>query len=332
MFGTLRLLLALLVAISHVGYDRSWGVTAVVVFYLISGFVMTGLVRKYYLGGAAALHFYIDRAARIYPQYLFFLCLTALLLAVSGIESGYVSGQVNAKSVLYNLTIVPLNFFMFNGIDKVTLLPPAWSLGTEVQFYMILPFILINGWTRCFLALSLIIFSFASFQIINIDWYGYRLLPGVLFIFLTGSLLYDYSSGDKTLGRSILGLCLYMSALFLAVAVIRGAGLPANKEVFIGFLLGATVVLYLSSFKRKLLDEVMGNISYGVFLSHCLVLFFAQRYGLFDPKASPVMYLSSAIVLGVVGFYAVERPFVQFRRQFRLAKVGPEISQMSKDT
>jgi peptidoglycan/LPS O-acetylase OafA/YrhL len=51
MLGTLRLVLALMVALSHVDVGVAGlnvGVVAVVTFYLISGYVMTGLPRRHY--------------------------------------------------------------------------------------------------------------------------------------------------------------------------------------------------------------------------------------------------------------------------------------------
>mgnify|MGYP003343567634 FL=1 len=49
--GYLRLILALLVLLSHAGWRVAGlnpGVTAVIGFYLISGYVMAGLVRSHY--------------------------------------------------------------------------------------------------------------------------------------------------------------------------------------------------------------------------------------------------------------------------------------------
>lgn len=78
--GTLRFFLALLVLYSHAGgriQQLNPGVTAVVVFYIISGYVMTALMRRYYCPSPAGptlpstAHFYLDRLLRLYPQYLF---------------------------------------------------------------------------------------------------------------------------------------------------------------------------------------------------------------------------------------------------------------------
>src|SRR4051812_4441983 len=73
MLGTLRLVLALLVALSHANVKIGGlnpGVMSVVCFYLISGYVMTGLLRDHYSNVRRIPYFYLDRALRIFPQYL----------------------------------------------------------------------------------------------------------------------------------------------------------------------------------------------------------------------------------------------------------------------
>ena len=79
--GTLRFILALLVMLSHTGLTVGGlnpGVASVVVFYAISGYVMSALVAKHFSQPGQASHFYIDRLARIYPQYLFYAAAAAV--------------------------------------------------------------------------------------------------------------------------------------------------------------------------------------------------------------------------------------------------------------
>jgi len=88
-----------------------------------------------------------------------------------------------------SITIFPLNFFQFPalGLYNGQLLPQAWSLGLELSFYIVPPAIVflprIITWA---VAVSLGIFLLAYLGLIHPDIYGYRLLPGVLFIFAVG--------------------------------------------------------------------------------------------------------------------------------------------------
>lgn len=196
MFGTLRLILAYMVLISHLNITlqgKNPGVVAVVIFYLLSGYMMTGLLRRRYpqfknLGG-----FYLDRLWRIYPQYLFFSLLTLWLIHAQPIDSYFVSAPLDSLKILSNALIVPLNYYMFNGIDRSTLIPPAWSLGAELQFYLLVPCLLLlhKHLRACCLwgSFALTLLAFGGY--LNSDWYAYRLLPGALYIFLSGSYCYD---------------------------------------------------------------------------------------------------------------------------------------------
>jgi len=194
MFGTLRFILAALVALSHIDVRFSGlnpGVSAVVVFYLLTGYVMTAQLRGKFSGARNIPAFYIDRILRIFPAYLFFAGLTLLWFYLSGHTTAFLQHTPSATDLLNNLMVIPLNLYMFNQADQFTLLPAAWSLGAELQFYLLIPLLLIPGMRSLALVISLSVFLFASLGLIQTEWYGYRLLPGVLLIFLTGGYLFD---------------------------------------------------------------------------------------------------------------------------------------------
>jgi peptidoglycan/LPS O-acetylase OafA/YrhL len=142
--GTLRFILALLVMLSHTGLTVGGlnpGVASVVVFYAISGYVMSALVAKHFSQPGQARYFYIDRLARIYPQYLFYAAAAAVWFFTIGHATPFLQHSPTATDWVNNLLIVPLNFFMFNAADQFSLVPPAWSLGAEVLFYALAPWL-----------------------------------------------------------------------------------------------------------------------------------------------------------------------------------------------
>jgi peptidoglycan/LPS O-acetylase OafA/YrhL len=319
MFGTLRLILAVLVALSHIQYtihNLNPGASAVIGFYIVSGFVMTAQLRTFYPDMRSIPNFFLDRFLRIYPQYLLFLLLATAFLAIRGILSAYLSPDMIWKMALSNLLIIPLNYFMLN--DAWSFIPPAWSLGAEVQFYILVPFLL--AWRiRPYAVIgSLIIFSMAWLGILTPDVYGFRLLPGVLFVFLTGSVLYDYIKGAKRLAILLIALYACVAGLFF---IVRQTPPRPDayylREVFLGYLIGVPLVLLLSLCKRRTIDEVLGNCAYGTFLCHFLVKWTAPSLHLFEPKASPGLYLLVSVSLGALGFYAVERPLTRLRHRRR---------------
>jgi peptidoglycan/LPS O-acetylase OafA/YrhL len=116
--GLLRLVLATLVLLSHAGVRVAGynpGVFAVVVFYLISGYVMAGLIHHHYDAPRHIGSFYADRALRIFPQYLFYMGAALVWQVATGTTTLFLTRSPSAIDLLNNFTVIPLNFFMFNG-------------------------------------------------------------------------------------------------------------------------------------------------------------------------------------------------------------------------
>ncbi|WP_348539571.1 acyltransferase [Rhizobium sp. rho-1.1] len=313
--GTYRLILALLVLYSHsFGTIFGWnpGVVAVISFLMISGYVMTALMSKNYPTARDIPAFYLDRAARLYPQYLFYLCLTIILVATVGLQSDFVSDHRPA-SIALNFAILPLGFYMF-GLEHALYLPPAWSLGLEVSFYLFFPsFFLANERTKYMMAAaSVAVFLLAFSGSINTDWFGYRLLPGTFFIFAIGSWL---ARGNT---RVALGATALFATL-LIVCLIPSIGVRSyNAEVALGGILGVFAVSSLTRLKRNRVDDYLGNISYGVFLNHFMFIFIYQRYGIGLNLFLPVF----SVLLSAATFELVESPSIKWRRRLRQTPVN----------
>jgi peptidoglycan/LPS O-acetylase OafA/YrhL len=322
MLGTLRLMLALAVAASHAGVlvgGLNPGVTAVVGFYLISGYVMAGLIQRYYSQPSQAPAFYLDRAFRLLPQYLFYCGLIlAWQLSTKSTTPFLDSVNPGAGNLLNNLLIVPLNYYMYNGSDRYTLIPPAWSLGAEVQFYFLAPFLLL--WTKRILFigfLSLIVYLAALGGFINSDWFGYRLLPGVLIFFVLGALLarqHQLSQHNRALAMTV-GVT-FLAGLALVLLYLKGTlRQPYNFETLFGLMLGLLLLHTLATRSPTRWDELAGNISYGVFLNHFLIIWVLYPKGVNTAQLPGFLVLS--MVFSWLSQRLVEQPLLKFRYRFR---------------
>ena len=337
MLGTYRLLLALMVALSHNGVEVAGlnpGVIAVIGFYLISGYVMTGLLRSHYTTIGKAGGFYLDRALRLLPHYLVIAGVTMAWFLVTGAHTDYLRVAPTTTHVVQNLLIVPLNFYMFNHADDFTLIPPAWSLGAEVQFYIVAPLLLLGGqsaWRSIALVASALVYGVACFGIINSDWYGYRLLVGILFVFMLGSMLYDLHQREDGHSRSwflFAGVAVAAATLALALAHGGKIRLPYDRETLIGLVIGMAAINLLARRPRHRVDDMLGNVSYGVFLSHYMV-----RWTVFDGHvegiASEIAFLGIAVVIATILYNVVERPILAFRRNLRRVVPRPAKPEVS---
>jgi peptidoglycan/LPS O-acetylase OafA/YrhL len=131
MFGGLRFILAVLVALSHLGvFDHFSGINpgqlAVVSFYTLSGLLMDKQFAK--LGRSG---FYVDRFFRVYPLYLACALIAwAVLFEATG-------QRFSSLAFFSNLTVFPLNYRSF--YDFHPLIGPAFSLACELHFYLLVP-------------------------------------------------------------------------------------------------------------------------------------------------------------------------------------------------
>ncbi len=339
MFGLFRFLLAFGVLWSHtapINIGIHLGVASVVVFYIISGYVTTGLLRRHYSQPKHTHLFYLDRILRIYPQYLFFLLLTFAALFFGWFHLTPEYSNPTPIHILSNILLIPLNYYMYSTAWGTAWIPPAWSLGAELQFYLILPFIFLFFRLRLFfILLSLGVFTLASLGYLATNIHSYRLLTGVLFIFLWGSLFYDYQQDKRQFKYWIGGIYVYLLLFYLFLVFTKTLNSAENSgSIFTGLLFGFPMFCYLSGLPRKARDEMWGNLSYGLFLSHFFVLWFLERWSFFHLRRgvhanlyiagiASVLKISltfvGACILSYIGYRYIEMPIVRWRQKMRLS-------------
>lgn len=314
--GVYRLLLAMLVAISHMGVTFlgfNPGVVAVVSFLIISGFVMISLIERNYNRPGQIGLFYMDRLLRLYPQFFLYFVLSCAVIhfLLPGTPQ---AAALTLENIATSLPILPLGFYMF-GITVPEILPPGWSLGLEMCFYLVIPFIILYRARGIAFLLSVAIFLVAALGFVNTDIYGYRLLPGVLFIFLCGSYL--YRAKGKAPWIPVV-TTLFAALMFIAIVVGVIPRRPFNAEVTLGILLGVPAVWLLSRQRQRRWDELLGNISYGVFLNHFVVMYVLRAF--WPVEYSPLIITSVLVLsfaLSGVSYYSIERPALKLRHAMR---------------
>ena len=301
--GLIRLLLALSVVLAHTGLFTQQpllvgGEAAVELFFMISGFLISFVLvqaRSY----ERPLDFWINRALRLYPVYYVVAFAALIYGAASWLFKGSGYFQVYAQLPLaanIGLTLANLLIFFQDWVSffavsqgelhlvstmgtgdvdiwRGLLVPPAWSLGVELSFYLLAPFVLPRRrWIWGLLAVSVLVRIVLMRSGLTQDPWSYRFFPAELGYFLLGSLSHQWLM--PRMGAYLDHRGLQYGALLLFTAnVVAYPVLPASWR-FSVLVAGLFLVLPLlmACQRRHRLDRLLGDLSYPVYIVHWLVL------------------------------------------------------------
>jgi peptidoglycan/LPS O-acetylase OafA/YrhL len=153
----LRAIAVLAVVAYHVGIPHlHGGFIGVDIFYVISGFLITGLLLKDIdnLNRVDYLSFYARRARRILPTLLLVVVTVVLFGAVFlsrglGEVQGLTWQAIATVAFSANFYFADRNADYFAGPSQFQPFLHMWSLAVEEQFYIVWPFLLGAAWFFC---------------------------------------------------------------------------------------------------------------------------------------------------------------------------------------
>ena len=281
--GAFRFLLAIFVIASHTeGYYKLFnfdvGTIAVGTFFFISGFLMPLTFEKNYHDLNNSLNwkkFYFNRFIRIFPIYwstlIVILVLYLILSFLKGFPSGiFINQDFTFVSIFQNFLLLGINQSNFWG-GYFRLNNPAWSLDIELQYYILVPFLVfLYNRFRFKLIFSLILISFVSlcFNVkpigtVDID----RSLIGWSFYFFLGFILFKFKS---SLESSRYYTIYYFSAFIVIVFGFFSFDYQVkNLIISFGLCVFSVPLLFLQmKYKFNKFDKVLGDYSYPIYISH----------------------------------------------------------------
>jgi peptidoglycan/LPS O-acetylase OafA/YrhL len=306
------------------------------VFFAISGYLITGILRRDLEAGTMSLaRFYERRARRILPALLLVIAVTLVASRVLMLPADLAVVGRSAVSVL----LFSANIMFWRGADfgDVTLvnyfgrriheqpLVHTWSLGVEEQYYLLFPIALLLVWRfRRSLLLPVLIAGFIASLAFSI-WITPR-SPGVAFYLLPARGWELLAGGLMTWSGSPAGalrtrwretaalagifLILFAAAFFSSTTPFPGyaAVVPvAGAALLLGYAPGTRVGAFLAW--RPLV--FVGLISYSAYLWH-QPLFALARYVGLDGDLEPgiaVVLCGATLVLATFSWRYVETPF-----------------------
>lgn len=349
--GVLRFLLAMGVAAEHANAPLWIGsYSAVQAFFMISGFYMALIFgNRYY----STRDFYISRFIRLFPMYwiVAMLALGVYALALWGgimhpkfdqlAQIGTNGVAVAAWGVVANATMLTSDWSWFlspaavggNHGTSLLLIPPVWTLGLELVFYALCPWLMRLSSAKLFVLLSLSVLAriYGYYHGLNDNPWHARFFGFELAFFLLGILacrVYRY------LGENFFQRPLQRRLGWLAVVGMIGFSIffiPINEYVGITLYgrsdFGLSLIYYIALFttlpyifdvtKRFKFDRYVGEYSYPIYLLHYIFVIVFVHTGYAGPAAGArlVLVLGSTCVLSAVLIHSVQIPVDRWRHR-----------------
>lgn len=363
--GLVRFLLALWVVAAHSKGNALLGVTpfnsgtAVQCFYVVSGFLITMVLNERAEYGRV-FNFYASRYLRLWPSYIVIALLAACVSWVLGprlIPPPDTSITAWAVLALANLTLFAQDWIMFLKFDggglaftghfgllappqpySFVLVPQAWTLGIELTFYLIAPFVCRRWWTVALLFLfGLGVRLVLGWLDLTFGAWLYRFAPAEMMLFAAGGLAYFAGRPLRRykLATNIAGLV--GIAGFVALTLAAGYITPllshyfgainstlalAYWPVLVFAVLLAAPLFYATRNNR--LDQILGELSYPMYVCHILAGATLVRWtGNRWPDDGNLSYLALVIVLSLGLIYAVIKPVDRHLRNRFGARFDP---------
>jgi peptidoglycan/LPS O-acetylase OafA/YrhL len=310
---------------------------AVDVFFVVSGFLIAGILLDTKEEEGYFRNFYARRVLRIFPLYYLYLLLTFGVTRLVLGSAEYQSWMIERTgSPIWYLFYVGNFHIAFFGNDPI-FIDSLWSLSIEEQFYLVFPFLVYRSSARQLrVVLLAIIFAaplirFGLYLIApNNTHLIYALTPARADVLAFGALLaIEMRLNPERLRRLPAGW-IFVSLVAVIAAVYRINYFALNNtfvKVF-GYSISALTsffAVYLVLINRErpstrffrlqpLCD--LGKISYGVYLAHTplMVLWkIAERY----PLSMLLGRIVVTILVATASWYWFERPILRLKSRFR---------------
>ncbi len=307
----------------------SGGFVGVDIFFVISGFLITGILAEDFTKGQfSLLNFYERRARRILPALFLvvFACIPfAWFLFVPRDFVDFAQSIISTITFSSNILFwLETGYFATEAELKPLL--HTWSLAVEEQFYLFFPLLIWGFWrfgkTAVIAVISVILltsFALANWTVLHHPSASFYLLPTRAWELMIGALAaLAVRSGRLHLSRPVGEVLSFTGIIFIIYSIVAfdnetlfpgsPALIPTLGAVFI--LLPASETTLVHRFLSRPFMVGIGLVSYSAYLWHQPLLAFT-RYTYGEEPHLPIILglILVCFVLAFLSWKFVEAPF-----------------------
>ena len=325
----MRAVAIVLVFLVHVNIGR-FGWEGVPLFFVLSGFLITSILRCSRTNESFWGPFYIKRATRILPPLAIAFLLAFLFSTVAWRQVG-----------LYELFFAA-NFAAVLHPHGTASLTVLWSLAVEEQFYLFWPFaIRYLDRRRLIQLLAIVLIAEPILRGIvtpycKTIWPVFYLTPFQLDGLAAGSLLallMEDARATEVLSNWAGKMFGVVAFIFVASSFVRGFNRDANSVLFnslgysLVYLVAVCMIAYVLLRPASLLSRLLarkwvvflGSISYGFYLFHPVGIELLQKLGMYlnfthYRTLAPLGFVGVA-AFSWLSFRYYERPFITWGKR-----------------
>jgi peptidoglycan/LPS O-acetylase OafA/YrhL len=305
--------------------DNGW--MGVDLFFVLSGFLITGILLDTKGSQHFIRDFYIRRCLRIWPLYysllLFMFVLVPLVRPEEAIE---IFGE--RSQPWWSFPLFLQNFFVPVPQNAAGPLGVTWSLGIEELFYLVWPWAVRSSSPRTLLWTMVGVVAMSPGLRLVLAWYGMDLyanpfcrLDGLM----AGALLAAVVRMDGVRSTAFVAPA-RMTLIVTALLAFVTEAADARWIAFSFVAIASMAFVYLSLFdrhpwlRRILCSRFLiytGTISYGLYLLHKIPFAALESWGGWNGSlAAFCVGLMLCYVLAFLSWHLLERPFLSMRRFF----------------
>ncbi|MEN3337111.1 MAG: hypothetical protein V7647_787 [Acidobacteriota bacterium] len=307
----------------HAIFGSGW--MGVDLFFVLSGFLITGILLDAKGSDGFFRNFYARRCLRIWP--LYYAVLLFMFVAVPLLRPGQAAMVFERSSPWWAYPLYLQNFIVPDSSGAVGPLGVTWSLAIEEQFYLMWPLVVRYLSTAQLRLVCLAVIGASPFvrlylstEHVNLYTNLFCRLDGLMWGAFIAALIREPAFEPKR--HRIVAWGALIIALPVAVAT---DGRGVQWIVYSLSVLASAGLVYLALFstapwlQRMLRSRTLvftGTVSYGLYLLHKIPFDAVKGRSVSHPTLVFAMLIAAAHGLAATSWYLYERPFLRLKRFF----------------